>query len=79
MNPADRDALIDAVERTFADGGIDLYPGAAWFKGHVDEYSPILDAALWPHISIQPVWKTLSGYRLSLRFALPLCPSCGSL
>ena len=46
MNPADRDALIDAVERTFAEADIDLYQGAAWLKSHVDEYSPILDAAL---------------------------------
>ena len=46
MNPADRDALIDAVERTFAEEDIDLYEGAAWLKRYVDEYSPILEAAL---------------------------------
>ena len=46
MNPADRDALIDAVERTFAEEEIDLYQGAAWLKRCVDEYSPLLDAAL---------------------------------
>ena len=46
MNPADRDALIDAVERTFAEVDIDLYEGAAWLKGQVDEYSPLLNAAL---------------------------------
>ena len=48
MNPADKDALINAVEQTFADVGIDLYQGAAWLKRYVDEYSPILNAALSP-------------------------------